>query len=64
MDKLNEYQGATGRLHGVRDTFRERFGEWKNDHPGGMGSWLSRDPEARPPPKLERSLQDYPHIYR
>lgn len=64
MDKLNEYQGVTGRIHGVRDTVRERFDKWKYDRPEGAGSWLSRDPEARPPPKLERTLEDYPHIYR
>lgn len=64
MDKLNDYQGVTGRVHGVRDKVKERVDAWKTEHPAGLTSWLKRDPQTQGPPKLERTLQDYQHVYR
>lgn len=66
VDKLHEYEGLMGRIHGVRDTIRERWSEWKewknnlNLDQGldGLKHHLRR------PPKLERTLDDYSHIYR
>jgi len=62
MDKLNEYQGVPGRFHQFRDDMKERAENLKNNV--AVSSWISRDPNNRPPPKKERSLEDYPHIYR
>lgn len=65
-EKLHEYEGVTGRIHGVRDKVKEKWDEWKE--------WKSAIPtdqglegvvgHLRGPPKLERSLDDYEHIYR
>ncbi|XP_063532803.1 proton-associated sugar transporter A [Cydia strobilella] len=35
-DKLHEYQGVTGRLHGVRDKCKEKWSQWKEEHPKGV----------------------------
>ncbi|XP_026737275.1 proton-associated sugar transporter A [Trichoplusia ni] len=35
-DKLHEYQGLTGRLHGARDRYKERWSQWKEQHPRGI----------------------------
>ncbi|XP_046963623.1 proton-associated sugar transporter A [Vanessa cardui] len=35
-DKLNEYQGVTGRLHSTRDKCKERWAQWKEEHPQGV----------------------------
>ncbi|XP_015108433.1 proton-associated sugar transporter A isoform X1 [Diachasma alloeum] len=66
MDKLHDYQGITGRMHGVRDKISEKwseFKEWKNEIPTnqGIGGVVAH---FRKPPKLERSLEDYSHVYR
>ncbi|KAK0077321.1 hypothetical protein PV325_004088 [Microctonus aethiopoides] len=66
VDKLHDYEGITGRLHGFRDKISEKFSnlrEWKNEIPSDQGvsgvfNYL------RGPPKLERTLDDYSHIYR
>ena len=65
-DKLHEYEGVGGRLHGLRDKARERWdqwSEWRQQIPTdrGLEGVLSH---LRGPPKLERSLDDYLHIYR
>lgn len=66
VDKLHEYEGLTGRIHGVRDTFREKFEgwkEWKREIPTdkGLAGLVNH---LRGPPKLERTLEDYSHVYR
>lgn len=65
-DKLHEYQGIGGRLHGVRDKFKEKWDSWKE--------WKEQIPtdqglegvvgHLRGPPKTARSIEDYAHIYR
>ncbi|KAI5637404.1 major facilitator superfamily domain-containing protein [Phthorimaea operculella] len=35
-EKLNEYQGFTGRMHGIRDRYKERWSNWKEQHPKGV----------------------------
>ncbi|XP_014370922.2 proton-associated sugar transporter A [Papilio machaon] len=35
-EKLNEYQGITGRLHCAKENCRERFVQWKEEHPRGI----------------------------
>lgn len=66
VDKLHEYEGFAGRIHDVRDKVKERwdaFKEWKNSVPldQGLPGVLNH---LRGPPKLERTLDDYAHIYR
>ncbi|KOC68421.1 Membrane-associated transporter protein [Habropoda laboriosa] len=66
VDKLHEYEGFAGRVHGVRDKFKEKWEtwkEWKNGIPmdQGIEGFLNH---LRGPPKLERTLDDYAHIYR
>lgn len=66
VDKLHEYEGLAGRVHDVRDKFKEKWEtwkEWKNGIPmdQGIEGFLNH---LRGPPKLERSLDDYAHIYR
>ncbi|KAK2581327.1 hypothetical protein KPH14_008100 [Odynerus spinipes] len=66
VDKLHEYEGFAGRIHDVRDKVKERwdvFKEWKNNVPldQGLSGVLNH---LRGPPKLERTLDDYAHIYR
>ncbi|KAL2729399.1 proton-associated sugar transporter A isoform X1 [Vespula squamosa] len=66
VDKLHEYEGFTGRVHDVRDKVKEKwdlFKEWKNSVPldQGLPGVLNH---LRGPPKLERTLDDYAHIYR
>ncbi|KAL6260325.1 hypothetical protein P5V15_007856 [Pogonomyrmex californicus] len=66
VDKLHEYEGLTGRIHGVRDTIRERWcvwKEWKDSLNLNQGLDGLRN-HLRKPPKLERTLEDYSHIYR
>ncbi|KAG7211809.1 hypothetical protein KM043_011040 [Ampulex compressa] len=66
VDKLHEYEGLAGRVHDIRDKIKERWDvwkEWKNSVPldQGVEGFLSH---IRGPPKLERTLEDYAHIYR
>ncbi|XP_012526634.1 proton-associated sugar transporter A [Monomorium pharaonis] len=66
VDKLHEYEGFMGRIHGVRDTIRERWNvwkEWKNSLNLDQGLEGLKQ-HLRGPPKLERTLDDYSHIYR
>ncbi|TGZ49790.1 Membrane-associated transporter protein [Temnothorax longispinosus] len=66
VDKLHEYEGLMGRIHGVRDSIRERWSvwkEWKNSLNLDQGLEGLRH-HLRGPPKLERTLDDYSHIYR
>lgn len=66
VDKLHEYEGFAGRVHNVRDKVKERwdlFKGWKTSIPldQGLPGVLNH---FRGPPKLERTLDDYTHIYR
>ncbi|XP_011053129.1 PREDICTED: proton-associated sugar transporter A-like isoform X1 [Acromyrmex echinatior] len=66
VDKLHEYEGLMGRIHGVRDTIKERWSVWK-DWKNGLNLNQGLDGlrhHLRGPPKLERTLDDYSHIYR
>lgn len=66
VDKLHEYEGLAGRIHGVHETVKEKWNVWKEWKNGlnldqgleGLRHYL------RGPPKLERTLDDYSHIYR
>ncbi|KAJ8668362.1 hypothetical protein QAD02_010025, partial [Eretmocerus hayati] len=65
-EKLQEYEGFTGRLHRLRDGAREKWDSckaWKDAIPTdqGLDGVVAH---LRGPPKLERTLEDYAHIYR
>lgn len=65
-DKLQEYEGLSGRVHGIRDKAREKWDEWKEFKSAiptdrGLEGVISH---LRGPPKLERTLDDYEHLYR
>ncbi|XP_058794845.1 proton-associated sugar transporter A isoform X2 [Phymastichus coffea] len=65
-DKLHEYEGLSGRVHGIRDKAREKWDEWKEFKSAiptdrGLEGVISH---LRGPPKLERTLDDYAHLYR
>jgi len=62
VDKLHEYEGFTGRIHGIRDAIKERWAVWKEWKNGlNLDQGLSN---LRKPPKLERTLEDYSHVYK
>ncbi|XP_028177520.1 proton-associated sugar transporter A isoform X1 [Ostrinia furnacalis] len=67
-DKLNEYQGVTGRLHGVRDKYKERWSNWREQHPRGVKDVVKESlfgiPNSDEPP--ERVWQDsaYSDLFR
>ncbi|XP_057330536.1 proton-associated sugar transporter A [Microplitis mediator] len=66
VDKLHDYQGFAGRLHGFRDKVSEKWSgwkEWKNEIPTNQG-FAAVVNHFRSPPKLERTLDDYSHVYR
>jgi len=66
VDKLHEYEGLMGRIHDVRDTIKERWSVWK-EWKNGLNLNQGLDGlkhHLRGPPKLERTLDDYSHIYR
>lgn len=66
VDKLHEYEGLAGRIHGVRDAVKERWSvwkEWKNALNLDQGLDGLKQ-HLRKPPKLERTLEDYSHVYR
>lgn len=66
VDKLHEYEGGVGRIHELRDQIKEKWDawkEWKDTLPldRGIPGILNH---LRGPPKLERTLEDYDHVYR
>ncbi|XP_012266479.1 proton-associated sugar transporter A [Athalia rosae] len=66
VDKLHEYEGFAGRIHSARNKVGEKWNvwkEWKQSIPmdQGVEGVLNH---LRGPPKLEKTLDDYSHIYR
>lgn len=66
VDKLYEYEGLAGRIHGVRDIIKEKWNSWKEWKTGlNLDQGLDGlKHQLRGPPKLERTMEDYSHIYR
>ncbi|RVE43841.1 hypothetical protein evm_011509 [Chilo suppressalis] len=67
-DKLHEYQGVTGRLHGVRDKYKERLTNWREQHPRGVRDVL-RDslfgiPSSEEPPERIWQDSEYSDLFR
>ncbi|VVC96308.1 unnamed protein product [Leptidea sinapis] len=67
-EKLNEYQGVTGRFHGVRDKYKEKWNQWKEEHPRGIREVI-RDllfgvPSSDDGPDREYDNSEYRDIFR
>uniref|UniRef100_A0A146LVX5 Membrane-associated transporter protein n=1 Tax=Lygus hesperus TaxID=30085 RepID=A0A146LVX5_LYGHE len=64
MEKLQEYQGFTGRLHGIRDNIKEKYQAWKENRSFQL-NLLHKPPQ---PPTQEGppsdSKEDYSHVFR
>ncbi|CAG4918935.1 unnamed protein product [Colias eurytheme] len=67
-EKLNEYQGVTGRLHGVRDKYKERWAQWKEEHPRGIREMLKEHffgiPTSDEPPDRVYDNSEYCDLFR
>lgn len=58
MEKLHSYQGWGGRMHEWRDQIRERYANWREQHPEPVIELIKKG--VRPSP----SNDEYSHIYR
>ncbi|CAH2265513.1 proton-associated sugar transporter A [Pararge aegeria] len=67
-DKLNEYQGVTGRLHSTRDKCKERWSQWKEEHPRGVKEAVREAlfavPTSDEPPERVTHEGEYSDLYR
>ncbi|CAF4815374.1 unnamed protein product [Pieris macdunnoughi] len=67
-DKLDDYQGVTGRWHGIRDRWKERYAQWKENHPRGIREILKEMlfgiPTSSEPPNREYDNSEYSDIFR
>ncbi|KAF2890817.1 hypothetical protein ILUMI_15356, partial [Ignelater luminosus] len=67
VEKLYEYEGFLGRFHGLRDSYREKWTSWREEHPGGFiqiirGYFYNLLSSKSDIPSSE--IEDYTHIYR
>lgn len=67
-DKLNEYQGVTGRLHCARDKYKERISRWRESHPRGIKDVLAETlfgiPNSDVPPERVWQDSEYSDLFR
>ncbi|XP_034829759.1 membrane-associated transporter protein [Maniola hyperantus] len=67
-DKLNEYQGVTGRLHSTRDKCKERWSQWKEEHPHGVREAVKEAlfaiPTSDKPPDRVTHEGEYSDLFR
>ncbi|XP_026496679.2 proton-associated sugar transporter A [Vanessa tameamea] len=67
-DKLNEYQGVTGRLHSTRDKCKERWAQWKEEHPQGVKEAVREAlyaiPSSDEPPERVVREGEYSDLFR
>lgn len=67
-DKLNEYQGVAGRLHSTRDKCKERWSQWKEEHPHGVKeavkAALFAIPTSDNPPDRVTHEGEYSDLFR
>ncbi|XP_050343900.1 proton-associated sugar transporter A [Nymphalis io] len=67
-DKLNEYQGVTGRLHSTRDKCKERWAQWKEEHPQGVKEAVREAlyaiPSSDEPPERVVREDEYSDLFR
>ncbi|KAF5300445.1 hypothetical protein FQA39_LY02244 [Lamprigera yunnana] len=66
-EKLYEYQGFLGRLHAIRDSIRERFRIWKEQHPNGFLSSIKNcvfNVFSTKQTVIADEVDEYSHLYR
>ncbi|CAH0729269.1 unnamed protein product, partial [Brenthis ino] len=67
-DKLNEYQGVTGRIHSTRDKCKERWAQWKEEHPQGVRKAVREAlfaiPSSDEPPERVVKEGEYSDLFR
>lgn len=61
MEKLHEYQGLAGRVHEWRDTIRERYTNWRQEHPETIIELIKKGGQSD---GSRSNADDYSHIYR
>lgn len=62
MEKLHEYQGWGGRIHEWRDSIREKFSNWRDEHPGTVIEMVKK--ATADAVRSDQDQNDYSHIYR
>lgn len=60
-EKLYEYEGFLGRLHSLRNDFKERWNIWKEKNPGTFSEILKRKCFSQSGDDIH---EEYSHIYR
>lgn len=65
-EKLYQYEGLLGWLHGLRDGFREKYVIWKENHPDGVTGLFKNVCTAKDTTNINNSVtyEDFSHIYR
>lgn len=61
MEKLHSYQGWIGRFHELRQSFRERFSNWRQDNPDTLIELVKKKIYDE---SSDRRDADYSHLYR
>lgn len=61
MEKLHSYQGWIGRFHEWQESFRERFRNWRQEHPETVIELLKNKVYNE---SSAHGDGDYSHIYR
>lgn len=66
MEKLNDYQGWTGRLHGIRDNLKDKWRESDNTSQGSFIQMLISNfvPVSKGEEAGLTGKSDYSHVYR
>lgn len=61
MEKLHTYQGWGGRIHELRDTIRERYTNWREEHPETVLELIKKGGRTA---SETQQTDEYSHIYR
>lgn len=61
MEKLHSYQGWIGRFHEWRQSFGERFTNWRQENPETVIELLKKRVISK---SADQDDSDYSHIYR
>lgn len=61
MEKLRSYQGWIGQFHEWRESFRERFTNWRQENPETVIELLKKQVQSK---STTHDSSDFSHIYR
>lgn len=61
MEKLHSYQGWIGRFHELRESFRERFTNWRQENPETFIELVKKKIYDE---SSNRNEDDYSHLHR